>query len=275
MAALLTRLCRGAPGLRAARLPLAAAAVAPPLRRPSAPSGPPRPLSFSAAELVGAAPGPLRPYLRLMRLHQPAGERGGAGWRRSHGDAAAMATRSPWQRGSHGNAAAIATRGAAADAADRGARVVPAPTGGRERRCGGSGAGAGGRSSAPRPHPPWLRAGGFALESRVCVLGSAVPQQAAALLPRGPSHSRSSFPPPHPTRGFCLPSGTWLLYLPCTWSIGLAAEPGCLPDWHMLSLFGVGAVLMRGAGCTINDMWDRDYDKKVEEALWACKDQGN
>ncbi|NXL05489.1 COQ2 protein, partial [Mesembrinibis cayennensis] len=59
------------------------------------------------------------------------------------------------------------------------------------------------------------------------------------------------------------PSGTWLLYLPCTWSIGLAAEPGCLPDWRTLSLFGIGAVLMRGAGCTINDMWDRDYDKKV------------
>ncbi|RLW00877.1 hypothetical protein DV515_00008533 [Chloebia gouldiae] len=50
------------------------------------------------------------------------------------------------------------------------------------------------------------------------------------------------------------PAGTWLLYLPCTWSIGLAAAPGCLPDWRMLSLFGVGAVLMRGAGCTINDM---------------------
>nr|XP_015106232.1 4-hydroxybenzoate polyprenyltransferase, mitochondrial [Vicugna pacos] len=31
----------------------------------------------------------------------------------------------------------------------------------------------------------------------------------------------------------------------------------------MLSLFGTGAVLMRGAGCTINDMWDQDYDKKV------------
>ncbi|XP_032354958.1 4-hydroxybenzoate polyprenyltransferase, mitochondrial isoform X2 [Camelus ferus] len=56
---------------------------------------------------------------------------------------------------------------------------------------------------------------------------------------------------------------TWLLYLPCTWSIGLAAEPGCFPDWYMLSLFGAGAVLMRGAGCTINDMWDQDYDKKV------------
>ncbi|XP_075785622.1 4-hydroxybenzoate polyprenyltransferase, mitochondrial [Pelodiscus sinensis] len=59
------------------------------------------------------------------------------------------------------------------------------------------------------------------------------------------------------------PIGTWLLYLPCTWSIGLAAEPGCFPDWYMLSLFGIGAVLMRGAGCTINDMWDQDYDKKV------------
>ncbi|XP_006039016.2 4-hydroxybenzoate polyprenyltransferase, mitochondrial [Alligator sinensis] len=31
----------------------------------------------------------------------------------------------------------------------------------------------------------------------------------------------------------------------------------------MLSLFGAGAVLMRGAGCTINDMWDQEYDKKV------------
>ncbi|NXG24047.1 COQ2 protein, partial [Grallaria varia] len=59
------------------------------------------------------------------------------------------------------------------------------------------------------------------------------------------------------------PAGTWLLYLPCTWSIGLAADPGSLPDWHMLSLFGVGAVLMRGAGCTINDMWDSDFDRKV------------
>lgn len=59
------------------------------------------------------------------------------------------------------------------------------------------------------------------------------------------------------------PIGTWLLYLPCTWSIGLAADPGCLPDLRMLTLFGVGALLMRGAGCTINDMWDKDFDKKV------------
>ncbi|XP_068088822.1 4-hydroxybenzoate polyprenyltransferase, mitochondrial [Hyperolius riggenbachi] len=60
------------------------------------------------------------------------------------------------------------------------------------------------------------------------------------------------------------PIGTWLLYLPCTWSIALAADPGSLPDLSMLALFGTGAILMRGAGCTINDMWDKDFDKKVE-----------
>jgi 4-hydroxybenzoate polyprenyltransferase len=32
----------------------------------------------------------------------------------------------------------------------------------------------------------------------------------------------------------------------------------------MLSLFGIGAITMRGAGCTINDLWDRDIDDKVE-----------
>ncbi|XP_066852743.1 4-hydroxybenzoate polyprenyltransferase, mitochondrial isoform X1 [Anser cygnoides] len=131
MAALLWRLGRAWCSPRAARPALAAAAAVwpPPFRPAAVPPGPRRPLSFSAAELVRAAPGRLRPYLRLMRLHQPA--------------------------------------------------------------------------------------------------------------------------------------GTWLLYLPCAWSIGLAAEPGCPPDWQTLALFGAGAVLMRGAGCTINDMWDRDYDKKV------------
>lgn len=59
------------------------------------------------------------------------------------------------------------------------------------------------------------------------------------------------------------PIGTWLLYLPCTWSIGLAATPGSLPDLKLLTLFGIGALVMRGAGCTINDMWDVDFDKKV------------
>lgn len=59
------------------------------------------------------------------------------------------------------------------------------------------------------------------------------------------------------------PIGTWLLFWPCSWSIASAAPPGCLPDPYMLALFGTGALIMRGAGCTINDMWDRDIDAKV------------
>lgn len=59
------------------------------------------------------------------------------------------------------------------------------------------------------------------------------------------------------------PIGTWLLFWPCSWSIASAAPPGCLPDLYMLALFGTGALIMRGAGCTINDMWDRDIDAKV------------
>ena len=70
---------------------------------------------------------------------------------------------------------------------------------------------------------------------------------------------------------FDKPIGTWLLYLPCTWSIGLAASPGSLPDLKLLTLFGIGALVMRGAGCTINDMWDVDFDKKVSN----CPYHGN
>ncbi|PAA57658.1 hypothetical protein BOX15_Mlig002721g3, partial [Macrostomum lignano] len=60
------------------------------------------------------------------------------------------------------------------------------------------------------------------------------------------------------------PIGTWLLYLPCAWSITLATPAGLLPDPLVLGLFGCGALLMRGAGCTMNDILDRDYDKRVE-----------
>lgn len=62
---------------------------------------------------------------------------------------------------------------------------------------------------------------------------------------------------------FDKPVGTWLLFLPCTWSITMAAENGCFPDLKTLALFGTGAFIMRGAGCIINDMWDSDFDKKV------------
>ncbi|XP_071846482.1 4-hydroxybenzoate polyprenyltransferase, mitochondrial-like isoform X1 [Apostichopus japonicus] len=60
------------------------------------------------------------------------------------------------------------------------------------------------------------------------------------------------------------PIGSWLLYWPGAWSIALAAQPGQFPDLSLLALFGVGALIMRGAGCTINDMWDKDFDKSVE-----------
>lgn len=60
------------------------------------------------------------------------------------------------------------------------------------------------------------------------------------------------------------PIGTWLLVWPCFWSIALAAPSGSLPDPVLLGLFGTGAILLRGAGCTVNDLWDRDLDNKVE-----------
>ncbi|KAG2179113.1 hypothetical protein INT43_001963, partial [Umbelopsis isabellina] len=62
------------------------------------------------------------------------------------------------------------------------------------------------------------------------------------------------------------PIGTWLLYWPCAWSITMAAYSESLPasqTAYMLGLFGAGAIIMRGAGCTINDLWDRDIDDKV------------
>lgn len=60
------------------------------------------------------------------------------------------------------------------------------------------------------------------------------------------------------------PIGTWLLAWPCFWSIGLAAPHGGPIDVYTLGLFGMGAILLRGSGCTVNDMWDSDFDKKVE-----------
>ena len=57
------------------------------------------------------------------------------------------------------------------------------------------------------------------------------------------------------------PIGTWLLLFPCWWSVALAA-PGW-PDPWLLALFAVGSLVMRGAGCTVNDIIDRDIDAKV------------
>ena len=57
------------------------------------------------------------------------------------------------------------------------------------------------------------------------------------------------------------PIGTWLLLLPCWWSIALAAPK--LPDLWLMFLFAVGAVVMRGAGCVVNDITDRNLDSRV------------
>ncbi len=58
------------------------------------------------------------------------------------------------------------------------------------------------------------------------------------------------------------PIGAWLLFLPGLWSILLARAPGW-ESVRLILLFGVGALVMRGAGCVVNDMWDRDMDRKV------------
>lgn len=58
------------------------------------------------------------------------------------------------------------------------------------------------------------------------------------------------------------PIGTWLLLWPCLWGLALAGDPG--PDFRLMLLFALGAFVMRGAGCTFNDIVDRDFDAKVE-----------
>jgi 4-hydroxybenzoate polyprenyltransferase len=59
------------------------------------------------------------------------------------------------------------------------------------------------------------------------------------------------------------PIGTWLLLFPGWWAIALAAPAGGRPNLWLLILFGLGAVVMRGAGCTFNDIVDRNFDRQV------------
>jgi 4-hydroxybenzoate polyprenyltransferase len=61
------------------------------------------------------------------------------------------------------------------------------------------------------------------------------------------------------------PIGFWLLFWPCAWGIALAAM--AFPEqgfgwWHAVLMLA-GAILMRGAGCTFNDIVDRDIDMQV------------
>ena len=110
----------------------------------------------------------------------------------------------------------------------------------------------------------------------------AAPREARVPLPRGPDVPVRSLPLPTwvdamPARyqpylrlaRADKPIGTWLLLWPGCWSIAMVAPAAGLPNLLMLSKFALGAVVMRGAGCTINDMWDRDIDRKVARAAPA------
>ena len=59
------------------------------------------------------------------------------------------------------------------------------------------------------------------------------------------------------------PIGSWLLFLPGLWAFAAVAPSWGRGIW-LTFLFGLGAVVMRGAGCVVNDLWDRDLDRQVE-----------
>jgi len=58
------------------------------------------------------------------------------------------------------------------------------------------------------------------------------------------------------------PIGILLLLPPTLWALVIAAQG--LPSIHLLAIFILGTVIMRSAGCVVNDLWDRDLDGKVE-----------
>lgn len=60
------------------------------------------------------------------------------------------------------------------------------------------------------------------------------------------------------------PIGIWLLLLPGLWGIALGSQGFTHQSFKAMILFIIGATIMRGAGCVMNDLWDRDLDKMVE-----------
>jgi 4-hydroxybenzoate polyprenyltransferase len=58
------------------------------------------------------------------------------------------------------------------------------------------------------------------------------------------------------------PIGAWLLFLPGLWGILLAGPPP-IRSIRLILLFAIGALVMRAAGCVVNDLWDRDIDRRV------------
>ena len=58
------------------------------------------------------------------------------------------------------------------------------------------------------------------------------------------------------------PIGTWLLFLPGLWGI-LLARPPVAEAVRLVLLFAIGSLAMRAAGCVVNDLWDREIDRRV------------
>lgn len=93
-----------------------------------------------------------------------------------------------------------------------------------------------------------------------------IPDHSASDIPRGNWLDRylpSSMQPYARLMRLDRPIGTWLLLLPGWWALAWAEAQGHWPDLLWVALFGIGAILMRGAGCVINDMFDRDFDAQV------------
>lgn len=61
------------------------------------------------------------------------------------------------------------------------------------------------------------------------------------------------------------PIGIYLLLWPTLWALWIAAEG--FPGWHLLAVFVLGTVLTRSAGCIINDIADREFDRKVKRTV--------
>jgi 4-hydroxybenzoate polyprenyltransferase len=59
------------------------------------------------------------------------------------------------------------------------------------------------------------------------------------------------------------PTGIWLLLLPCLWAIALGSPTASVGLGNAV-LFAIGAIVMRSAGCTVNDILDRNIDAQVE-----------
>ena len=69
------------------------------------------------------------------------------------------------------------------------------------------------------------------------------------------------------------PIGIYLLLWPTYWGLWFAAEG--FPGWHLFLVFTVGTILTRSAGCVINDIADRNFDKKVKRTQLRPLTQGH